>query len=195
MKRLCFGLVLASVGALMAPRAHAQKDPPPKVAVEAGVSVQGKILRLDAPDRFVVQTSAGKEVILYTRKDTRYLINDKAARYSDLRVGADIRTAYIVDGDRYFVDTVTVGAPVAPADGTVLEGTVVKVVGEDQIIVRNTAGKEIVVYVNPKTTYNFDDRPAKFVDVRPGVELRINYDERDRRFWARSVLGVRRAKK
>jgi len=170
------------------------KAPPPKAA--AGLSIQGKIVRLDRPDRVVVRTSEGKDVILYTNKDTRYLNKDKAIRYEDLPIGTDFRGTYRVRDDRFYVDDFVVGAPVttAPAapEGTVLEGTVVKVVGEDQVIVRTGDGKEVVIYVQPKTTYQYDDRPAKFVDLTPGVNLRVNYDERDRRFMARSLHWRRR---
>jgi len=63
-------------------------------------------------------------------------------------------------------------------------------VGQDQVIIRTADGKEVIVYVNPQTTYSFNDKPGKFVDVQPGSEIRVDYDLRDRRIMARSLLGL-----
>lgn len=276
---------------LLALPAHGQDAKRPAVGVDAGTTIQGRIVRLQGPDRFIVQTREGKEVTLYAAKDARFRMNDRAIRYSDLRVGANVQAAYTRQGDRFVVDTVTVREAAAAPDrevpdrkvdvearersvqgqitavrapdhitvrskedgemsfqatpttriqvngkearftdlrigmnisatltvqdgrllassitvgaataagkpaakDTVLEGTVVRVVGEDQIILR-ADGREVPVYVGPKTVYTFDERPGRFVDVRPGAQLRVNYDVRDRRNFARSIFGLRRPK-
>jgi len=109
---------------------------------------------------------------------------------------------------RYVVSTVTVPtavprpgatavppapAPAAqsqPAPGTVVQGTVVRVVGKDQVILRTAEGKEVIVYVSPQTTYTFNEQPGQFTDLRPGADIRVNYDVRDRRNMARGVFGL-----
>src|SRR5688572_9312603 len=98
--------------------------------VEAGgrkaVTVQGRVVRLTGPDQFIVQTRDGKEVTFYGAKDTRYLLGDKTIRYSDLRVGSDVTAAYVVEGDRYVANTVTVAAGVEDKAGAVEKGMTIR---------------------------------------------------------------------
>ena len=165
------------------------------------VRARGRIVRLQAPDRFVMRTADNKEVILYGQPTTRYLINGRVVKYGDLRVGSDVNVVYVPQGERFLVNTVTVGEPVpggaveVPAKETVLEGQVVRVVGEDQVILRTSAGKEVVVYVAPQTTYTFEGRPGRFVDLRPGADIRVTYDVRERRNMARAIVGRPRLKR
>jgi hypothetical protein len=148
---------------------------------------------MEAPDRFVVRTQDNKDVILATNPRTRFVIDGKAARFADLRVGAEVNVVFLVQEDLNVVETVTVGAIGAidtdPADVTFVEGTVVRVVGQDQIVVRDRANKEVIVFVNPQTRFLLDERPARFTDFRQGASVRIDFDVRDRRNWARSVTS------
>ena len=154
-------------------------------------------------DQFIVRTPDNREVTFYTSPDTRYLLKDRPARYSDLRVGSDIDAVYTVQGDRYIVNSVTAGpevtaepaAPAPPAEGTVVEGRVVRVLGEDQVVVRTADGREVIVYVTPQTAYSLGDQAGRFTDLRPGTEIRVDYDVRDRRNTARAIRGALRRNK
>ena len=170
---------------------------PASGTVQVGTTIRGKILKVQGSEQVVVRTADNKEVFLFVNPTTRYLINGKAGRFADLRVGLEVNAAYAERDSRYIVETFTVGtAPEAqqlPAgEGTLVEGTVLRVVGEDQVIVRTPEKKEVIVYVGPQTKYLIEDQPARFIDFRTGSEVRIYYDVRDRRNMARSILGVRR---
>jgi trehalose utilization protein len=87
------------------------------------------------------------------------------------------------------------GKPVqAPAgkeeEGTAVQGTVYKVAGENQFIIRTPDGEEVTLYAQPQTTYRFGNVTARFADLRPGMEIRATYDTRDRRNMVRSVVNV-----
>jgi hypothetical protein len=171
---------------------------PASGAVQTGTTLRGKIVRLKGPDQVIVATTGGKEVMLVASPTTRYVINGKAARFADLRVGIDVGAVYAERDHRFLVETFTVGAEpqVVPAgDATLVEGTVVRVVGEDQVVVRTPEKREVIVYVGPTTKYLIDDQPARFADFRSGAEVRIQYDVIDRRNTARSIIGLRRNKK
>lgn len=193
-----FSHVVTTVAVALAVALPAFAQDPPrgqaKGQAKGQVTVRGKITKMQAPDQFVVRTQDNKDVILIASPQTRFTINGKAGRYADLRVGTEVNAAYVTQGDRYVVETVTVGAAdtdAAPADATFVEGTIVRVVGDDQIVLRDRADKEVIVFVNPQTKYLVEDRPARFADFRQGASVRIDYDVRDRRNWARSVRGVR----
>jgi translation initiation factor IF-1 len=160
------------------------------------VTVRGRVVRMQAPDQFVVKTTDNKEVIFVANPQTKYVINEKAVKYTDLRVGADVSAVYTVQDNRNLVSAVTVGVAAAqPAEGTPLQGTVVRVVGKDQVIVRTQDNKEVTVYIVPETKYTFNDRPGAFTDLAPGADIRIMYDVRDRRHVARNILGLPRRNK
>jgi hypothetical protein len=73
---------------------------------------------------------------------------------------------------------------------TELTGTVVRVAGSDnQFIVRTEDGREMTFYADPKATYEFDGRAAQFSDLRSGVGVSITYDVRDRKHYARRIIG------
>jgi translation initiation factor IF-1 len=185
---------------------------PPAVQPAAGTNVHGKIVRMEGNDKFVVRTDNNQEVTFVTNPQTRYLMKDRAARFSDLRVGADISAVYSPRDNVNYVNSVTIGdavaAPVAPAapppaappqaaqpvpaQPTVMEGTIVRVVGRDQVVVRTADGKEVIVYVNPQTKLLLNDRPVEFTEFRAGAPIRVDYDVRNRRFEARRILGLPR---
>ena len=104
----------------------------------------------------------------------------------------DLDVAYVIREDLNVVNTVIIGEPdVALADATLVEGAIVRVVGEDQIVVRDRAEKEVIVFVNPQTRFLIDERPARIVDFRQGADVRINVDVRESRNWARTVTSVK----
>jgi hypothetical protein len=197
-------LGLAVAGAILSVPAFAQTTNPPAVRpapaqpqVQAE-QIQGQIIRT-SPDRFVVKTRDNREVTFFHNPDTRYLLNSKVVPYSDLRVGSNITAAYTMEGDRYIANNVTLvpvttqgtvlaPVPAPPAEGTLVEGQVIRVAGQDQVILRTPAGKEVIVYVSPQTVYQINGEAGAFTDLRPGVDIGVNYDVRDRRFMARRIF-------
>ena len=184
-----FSLAACALGfAGMAQQSSAQQ--PVRVEPKA-VEIQGKIVRTGT-DQFIVQTRDNKQVTFFVNPQTKYLMKDRAILFTDLRVGSNINAVYVPQGDRFVVNQVTIvedqPQPV-PAEGTVLEGEVVRVVGQDQVIVRTAGNKEVIVFVDPKTTYLFENKPGQFVDLRPGAGITINYDVRDQKNFARRIVG------
>jgi hypothetical protein len=62
-------------------------------------------------------------------------------------------------------------------------------VGTDQVVVQTPTGQEMLVYVGPQTVYRFNDRVGRFNDLRPGFEIGVYYDVRDRRNVAHRIIG------
>jgi len=189
MKRL-----FLSVGALAALAVvHAMTPSAPAQATQPAVKVQpvemqGRIVRTGT-DQFVIQSRDNKEIVFTTNPQTKFLLKDKAVRFADLRVGGNINIAYVRDGDRYIANSVTLVEDTAPQpEGTLLEGEVVRVIGQDQVVVRS-GGKEVIVYVDPKTTYLFEEKPGRFVDIRVGAPISVRYDVREQRNVARHIGG------
>jgi hypothetical protein len=86
-----------------------------------------------------------------------------------------------VNGDRNLASSVTM-APL-------VEGRVVRVVeAEKQILVREPGGKEVILFAEPNTIFTVNDRPARLVDLRPGMVIRSHFDVKDKRHIARSVV-------
>jgi len=167
-----------------------------QVQTPAGTAVQGKIVSI-GDNQVMVRTNDNKDVTLYMTPQTRYTINNKAARFSDLRVGSVINTTYTPQGTRYMVNSLAVGPPApaavpAPAtQPTIVEGTVVKVVGNNQVIVKTPDNKEVVIYVNPQTQYLVKEQPVQFSTFTPGYPVRVEYDTVGNRFFGRRIFGRR----
>jgi len=162
--------------------------------VSLAQTVRGKVMHIRAPDNFTVKTAEGSEVLLFATPQSRFMMNGQAVQFADLRIGSDVTATF-----RCVVDSVTLDASIpntqpSSAEGTVLEGVVVRTIGEDQVVVRTADQKEVTVYVVPQTTYTFNDQPARFADFRTGADVRVHYDLRDRRNVARSVTGIHRKK-
>jgi len=200
MKRLylsLFGLASLALGYAVYTLPASAQAPQPRPVQPRPVEIQGKIVRTGT-DQFIIQTRDNKQVTLFVNPQTKYVMRSKPALFTDLRVGAPVTVAYSTEGDRLIVTTVNlveedVVPPPPPAEGTVLEGEVVRVVGQDQVVLRAAGNKEVIVFVDPKTTYVLDNKPAQFVDVRPGARITVNYDLRDQKHFARRVvLPVRR---
>ena len=82
---------------------------------QKGTKIQGQIVRVQGPDRFVVRTADKREVILLTNPQTRFLVNDRVVRFTDLREGAEVTTVYDVTGDQNFANSVTIVPAAEPA--------------------------------------------------------------------------------
>ena len=77
----------------------------------------------------------------------------------------------------------------APAEATAVEGQIVRVIGQDRVVIRTADGKEVIVYVGPQTTYQLGPQPVTFTDLRPGTPIGVNSDVRDHRFQARRFFA------
>jgi hypothetical protein len=152
-----------------------------QAAPAAGEAVRGRIVGAHAePPHLVIRSEDGKEVILYL----------------DGRQDATFR--YEMRGGKRMLTALSTGQPAAaaPSTGTAvprateLTGTGVRVAGSDNpFIVRTEDGREVTVYADPKAVYEFDGRAAQFSDLRSGVGVSITYDVRDRRHYARRIIG------
>src|SRR5439155_17005733 len=152
-----------------------QAQPPAPVPAVAVTTVKGKVVRI-APtnDFFVVQTTDGRQVTLYPNDKTTYWRGTQTVQFRELRPDIPVTVVYDVRDKRNIVNKVTWvdGAapaaaapppPAAPAGaGTTLEGTIVRLEGTDQFIVRTADGKEMILYAQPQTTYKIEDRVVQF---------------------------------
>src|SRR5207244_2973144 len=101
-----------------------------------------------------VRTTDKKEVILRTNPRTKFLIENRAARFTDLREGVEIDAVYDVAEEQNFTSSVTIGATAAPAEEDVVEGTVVRVIEPDnQLVIRTVKGKEVIVFTETRTKF------------------------------------------
>jgi len=182
------------------PTAPGQALPPGQPGnqqIGQGTQVQGRIISADQ-NTVVLQTKDGRRVTLNSNDATRYWMNNQAGKFSDLRVGTDITAYYTTEGDRFFANTFTNGnvqavpVPGGQAQGTLVTGQVVRVVGRDQVVVRTSDGKEVIVFVSPDTAYMFNNQPSQFTELRPGTDINVYYDVRDGRHLARRILWGRR---
>jgi hypothetical protein len=161
--------------------------------------LSGKIVSADN-GAVVIRTDAGKEVTLNSAAQTRFLIDGRPARFADFRVGSTINAAYFMDRDQMVLDTLVIGdlpaapaptAPVAP-QGTLVQGTVVRVMGNDQIVIKTADGKEIIVQVSPQTKYQLTTQGGAFADVTANMPVQVWYDVIDRRPMVRTIRPWRR---
>jgi hypothetical protein len=150
--------------------------------VPRDLTLRGKIVNMEAPDRFLVRTADNKEIIFFTNPETRYLIDGKAARYGDLRVGADVNAVYVLRDGRHMVHAVTVGVagePRTPAsEAMVLRGKIVSVADPAKIVVRTAIGEELVLQSGPQTRIVIDGKVSKLKDLRVGADVNVNYSQR-----------------
>ena len=161
--------------------------------------MSGKIVRADN-GTVVVRTDAGKEITLNSAAQTRFMIDGRPARFADFRVGSTINAAYFMDRERMMLDTLVIGelpaapaptAPVAP-EGTLVQGTVVRVIGNDQMVIKTADGKEVIVQVSPQTKYQLTTQGGAFADVTANMPVQVWYDVVDRRPLARVIRPWRR---
>jgi len=182
-------------------------------AQSSGTMVNGRVVRV-GQDQFVLQGTDNKQYTFYTNPQSTYWMNNNPAQYSNLQVGSNVSTWYVPQGERYFVSRVNMlpaGAafpvqdatttttaqptqavvPQANANTNAYQGEVIRV-GNNQVVIRTSDGKEIIVYTTPQTTYQLNEQPATFTQLQPGVPVRVDYDLRDQRPYARGIFGRRR---
>lgn len=163
----------------------------------ANLTLRGKVIRTVGTDQVVVQGDNGKEMVLWVNPQSQIMYRNRAARIVDLTPGVFVNAQYVQQGDRYIVTnlndvegtTTVVPGGAAAAVGTEFSGTVVRVVGTDQVIVRDGSGKEVTVYVNPQTTYQIGEQPGQFTQIQPGQPVQLRYEvENGNRWRARSII-------
>jgi hypothetical protein len=162
--------------------------------VRKATKIQGHIVRVQGPDQFVVRTTDKREVILHTNSQTRFLLNNRAVRFADLREGAEIAAEFEPMGERKFVGLVTItpaGAVEEVPAAELVEGTVIRVLEADnQLVVRTARGQEMVLFAGPRTTFTLDERAARLADFRPGTPVRVNFHVIDNKNMMRSVVAM-----
>jgi hypothetical protein len=163
-----------------------------------GTQIRGEVIRSGGGE-FIVRGADKKEMVFRTNPETRYFTNNKASRFDDIRVGTTINAWYgPPQNDQYYANTVHVlpadGATtqVPAANNTFYEGQVVRVVGNDQVVLRTADGKEVTVFVNPQTTYQINDQPAAFNQFQVGLPIRVEYSIQNDRPIARGIISRRR---
>jgi hypothetical protein len=189
-------LVAAIVCVAFTVPALGQRRPAP---APKGTKIQGHIVRVQGTDRFVIRTADKREVILHVNPQTRFLLNERAARFEDLREGAEINAVFDVVEDRNLVSSVIItpgGAVEAVPAAEIVEGTVLRVIEPDnQIVIRTARGKEMILVAGPKTTFTLDDRTVRLTDFRPGMAVKVNFDVKGQRNMMRSVVNMPRRPK
>lgn len=146
-------------------------------------------------ETITVKAQTGKEMAFNVNAKSRYLLRDKAVTINDIKIGAVVEVRY-VDRDSHswveelIINDVTAGTTDEP--GEEYKGVVVRFVGQNQVVIKTADNKEVTVDITPQTTYLLNNQPARVADFPAGAEVRVQYNLRDRRPIARSILGVRR---
>ena len=175
----------------------AQSNPAQGKAVQGtGTQLRGQVIR-SGNGEFVVRGSDNKEMTFRTNPQSRYYSNGKDGRFEDIRVGSNINAWYgPAENNQYYANTVDViprdAATTPAANNTAYEGQVVRVVGTDQVVLRTADGKEVIVYVNPQTTYQLNNQAATFNQFQAGVPIRVEYSLQNDRPIAHRIFGRRR---
>jgi hypothetical protein len=182
-------VTLAAAVALIALVGQAPAQRP----VARATRIDGRVVRVVGPDRFVVRGADNREVILHAGPKTRFLMNNRAARFADLREGVRVVGDFDVVEGRNLISAVTLTPAAvveeAPPRETVLEGTIVRVLEPDnQFIVLTPAGREVTVFAQPRTTFMLDNRAVRLADLRRGANVRVQFDLRNQRHFARTVV-------
>jgi len=157
---------------------------------------RGRVVKVDAAtNQIVAKSEDGKEVTLYVQKTGRFMRNGQAVRMADIQVGTVIEAQYLERDNHWWVDEVILVTDVTDpaAQGTTVQGTVVRIVGTNQVIVRTSDNKEVTIELAPQTVYTLDNnQPGQLRDFQAGQDIRVQYDVRDRRSIASRIFGVRR---
>jgi len=160
---------------------------------------RGRVVRVNAANNQIVAKSQdGNEVTLFVKQNGRFMRNGQAVRLADVQVGTIIEAQYLERDGHWWVEDVTLLADNAAADqqpgaeNTQVQGVVVRVVGQNQVIIRTQDNKEVTIDLAPQTTYTFDNQPAQFRDIQPGQDVRVQYNTVERRSIASRIFGNRR---
>ena len=152
-------------------------------------TVRGRVVKVHGTDRFVVRTSDNREVILRTRTATKFLRNKQAVRFADLRAGIPVTVLVDEDGKDLFATSVTLDEVVAEEDATTLEGTIVRVrETENEIVVRTSAGKEVILVTNKAAKITLNNRTVRLTALQPGMAIKANFAVKNKKNMAHSIV-------
>jgi len=175
--------------------AGAPQQPPPGINERR---FRGRIVSVNATNnQIVAKTEDGRQVTLFVQKTGRFLRNGQPLRMADLQVGAIVETQYIEQGGHWWVDEVTIVTDNAvpeplPAGTAQVQGVVVRIVGQNQVVIKTADNKEIIIDLAPQTVYTFNNQAGQFRDIQAGQDVRVQYTTRDRRPIASRIFGNRR---
>jgi uncharacterized protein (TIGR03000 family) len=88
-------------------QAQAEPIPIAQQPAPAGELLEGRVIRT-GPDHFVIESRDNRQVTVYTNAETRFLMNQNPAAFTDLRSGANISLNFTRQGDRHFATNVTI---------------------------------------------------------------------------------------
>jgi hypothetical protein len=179
-----------SLGCSQNPAGLEQPQAEPPKQPQKGTRMQGHVVRVQGPNQFVVRTADKREVILHVDERTKFLLNQRAARFTDIREKATVEVLFEEAENRNLASSVTITAA-EEQTAEVVEGTIVRVVEADnQIVVRTASSKEVIVFVEEKTTFTVNERTARLVDFKAGMPVRVHVDARGNKNMARSVVTL-----
>lgn len=129
-----------------------------------GQVIHGRVIRVPAPGQFVIQTSDGKDFLVYSNQSTVFRHNNKNIPVTDIRVGTIVDAAYVRDDNRFVATTLSIGsgAPVVvqPQTTRVIQGRLIRMgTNPPQLVVATEDGKEIVLFLDNAqvTTVRFQE--------------------------------------
>jgi uncharacterized membrane protein len=181
-------------------------EPAPRAAKE----VRGKVVKVGNDD-VVIETPEKKKVSLALTSKTRFTRNEKDVLVADIRVGSNVTAVYAQDGEKSVADSIILvdnlpaappprpgtGTPIPPpaansqaAAGNMVEGEIVRVVGNDQVVVRTVDGQEMPVFVDPQTAFLFDAKAATFAALKAGMPIAVEFTAGGQRRVARKITGI-----
>src|SRR4051812_49230832 len=70
---------------------------------------------------------------------------------------------------------------------TTLSGKVVRVEGQDRIVVKTSDNRDIILMSNPNTRYVINGKAGRFADLRTGVAFRANYNLQNNQYIVSSI--------
>lgn len=73
------------------------------------------------------------------------------------------------------------------ASATTLRGKVVRVEGQDRIVVKTNDNREIILLANPNTRYVINGKTGRFADLRTGVDLQAAYNLQNNQYIVSSI--------
>lgn len=165
---------------------------PMKPGMPMGPRMRGQVIRILGPDRFVVRTPDNREMILRTDAQTRFLMNQGAARFSDLRERSNVLVRFNRARGRNLARSVLINPRLGASLGArSLAGTIARLnVLDDLMVVRTASGREVPMHVNSRTALSLNNQTVLLNELRTGMPVQIQFDVRDQRNLAQSIAAM-----
>ena len=90
----------------LVPNPNTRPNPNPNPLPD-NMPLEGRIISTGA-NQFVVETRDNRQLTVYTAPTTTYLLNQKTAAFTDVRVGSTVNVTYSRQGDRYNATAITI---------------------------------------------------------------------------------------